>query len=184
MSEPAVIDAGAEARAEAVADFARSALFDRTFQDGMSLVEATAAYLDGPGRQEARLLSRGSALAYANASMRLTTQLMQVASWLLVQRAVREGDMAAVEACEARYRLTGAPVAEDLVAPVLAEDAAGAGEEPPVLPQGLTGLLDRTQRLYERVSHLDHRMYRQPPPETEANPVVSQQARLRAAFGG
>lgn len=25
--------------------------------------------------------------------MRLTTRLMQIASWLLVQRAVREGDM-------------------------------------------------------------------------------------------
>ena len=184
MNELAAQDLHAEARAEAVADFARSALFDRTFQDGMALVEATAAYLDGPGRQEARMLSRGSALAYANASMRLTTQLMQVASWLLVQRAVREGDMAAVEACEARYRLSGAAVAEDLVAPVLPETPAGAGEEPPVLPPGLLDLLDRTQRLYERVSHLDHRMYRQAPVEAEANPVVSQQQRLRAAFGG
>ncbi len=182
MSDLAVLDTGAEARALAVQDFARSALFERTFQDGMSLVEDTAAYLDGAGRQEARLLSRSSALAYANASMRLTTQLMQVASWLLVQRAVREGDMAASEACDARYRLS-APLTEDLVAEV-AQGHAGAAEEPPMLPAGLHGLLDRTRRLHERVSHLDHRMYRQPAADADANSVMSQIDRLRAAFGG
>ncbi len=182
MSEPAMLDTGVEARALAVQDFARSALFERTFQDGMSLVEDTAAYLDGAGRQEARLLSRGSALAYANASMRLTTQLMQVASWLLVQRAVREGDMAASEACDARYRLS-APLTEDLVADV-AQSGATAEEASAPLPAGLLGLLQRTRRLYERVTHLDDRMYRQTALETDANPVMSQIDRLRAAFGG
>ena len=78
-----------------IADFARSELFDRTFQEGMDLVEETAGYLDGSGRQESKALSRNAALAYAGESMRLTTRLMQVASWLLVQRAVREGDMPA-----------------------------------------------------------------------------------------
>src|SRR5678809_807246 len=77
-------------RAEVIQDFARSELFERTFQEGMELVEQTATYLDGEGRQESKLLSRNAALAYAAESMRLTTRLMQVASWLLVQRAVRE----------------------------------------------------------------------------------------------
>src|SRR6201985_1501668 len=74
-------------------DFPPSDIFDRTFQEGMALVEETAAYLDGAGRQDSKLLSRSAALAYAGESMRLTTRLMQVASWLLVQRAVRAGDM-------------------------------------------------------------------------------------------
>ena len=179
MSELAVRDQGVDARAGAVQDFARSALFDRTFQDGMALVEDTAAYLDGAGRQEARLLARSAALAYANLSMRLTTQLMQVASWLLVQRAVREGDMAAVEACDARYRLS-TPVAEDLVADVEAD--VGADEDGPALPMGLLGLLDRSRRLYERVAHLDTRMYCAPSADADSNPVMSQLDRLRAAF--
>src|SRR6516225_4629894 len=92
-------------RASVVLDFAGSELFDRTFEEGMELVEETAAYLDGAGRQDSKLLSRSAALAYAGESMRLTTRLMQVASWLLVQRAVREGDMAPTSACEDRYRL-------------------------------------------------------------------------------
>jgi regulator of CtrA degradation len=84
-------------------DFAGSALFERTFQEGMALVEQTAAYLDGEGRRESKRLGRSTALAYAGESMRLTTRLMQIASWLLVQRAVREGDMAPGEACDQRY---------------------------------------------------------------------------------
>src|SRR5579859_774771 len=92
-------------RADVIQDFARSELFERTFQEGMDLVEETAGYLDGAGRQESKMLSRNAALAYASESMRLTTRLMQVASWLLVQRAVREGDMAPTAALDASYRL-------------------------------------------------------------------------------
>src|ERR1700744_6198742 len=103
MNEPGAEDG--RWRAGVVRDFARSELFDRTFQEGMDLVEETAAYLDGAGRQGSKLLSRGAAVAYAAASMRLPTRLMQVASWLLVQRAVREGDMAPELALDASYRL-------------------------------------------------------------------------------
>ena len=45
-------------RAEVIQDFARSELFQRTFQEGMDLVEETAGYLDGAGRQASKLLSR------------------------------------------------------------------------------------------------------------------------------
>ena len=112
------------------------------------------------------------ALAYAGESMRLTTRLMQVASWLLVQRAVREGDMAPESACEDRYRLA----AEDVC-----RNSAESSED---LPPALMILLDRSERLYERVRHLDRRMYVE---ETEAeapNPVLTQFDKLRSAFGG
>jgi regulator of CtrA degradation len=175
MSETVALPTSSS-RADAVNDFARSALFDRTFQDGMDLVEDTAAYLDGLGRQESRLLSRSAALAYANHSMRLTTQLMQVASWLLVQRAVREGDMSATEACEERYRLVRRPAPE-----AGSDDDEGTVED---LPSGLKALLERTERIYERVAHLDLRMYRGEPVEEADHPVLSQHDRLRSAFGG
>ena len=44
-------------------DFARSELFERTFKEGMAMVEETAAYLDGPGRAASKRLSRAAALA-------------------------------------------------------------------------------------------------------------------------
>src|ERR1700761_3528325 len=156
-------------RTSGVQDFAASELFDRTFQEGMELVEETAAYLDGAGRQDSKLLSRSAALAYAGESMRLTTRLMQVASWLLVQRAVREGDMNPTEACQDRYRLAE-PTEDGRPAP--------ADE----LPSGLLQLLDRSARLYERVLHLDRRMYREEPAGEAEHPVLSQIEKLNAAF--
>ena len=158
-------------QAEAISGFARSELFDRTFKEGMDLVEETAAYLDGTGRQDSKLLSRSAALAYAAESMRLTTRLMQVASWLLVQRAVREGDMAAEAAQDASYRLA-------------AESAEAERPAPPEpLPPALAELLSRSERLFERVRHLDARMY-----ETDAteppHPVLAQLERLKDAFEG
>ncbi len=71
-----------------LAEFMSSGLFQRTYQEGMQLVEETSAYLDGPGREASRNLSRDASLAYAGESMRLTTRLMQVAAWLLVRKAV------------------------------------------------------------------------------------------------
>ena len=50
-------------RADIVRDFTQSELFDRTFREGMELVEQAATYLDGPGRQQSKLLSRNAALA-------------------------------------------------------------------------------------------------------------------------
>ena len=157
-------------RSGAVKDFAGSELFERTFQEGMELVEETAAYLDGVGRKESKLLSRNAALAYAGESMRLTTRLMQIASWLLVQRAVREGDMAINEAGQDRYR-----VKPD------SREPSTAGEE---LPPGLLSLLDRSERLHERILHLDRRMYLSALEGEAENPVQSQLDRLRNAFGG
>ncbi len=158
----------ARSRAAEIHDFARSELFERTFREGMELVEETATYLDGDGRRESKLLSRAAALAYAAESMKLTTRLMQVASWLLVQRAVREGDMEPEAACDPRYRLTARPLESE---PSHAE-----------LPIALIEYVVRAEKLHDRVLYLDRRMYLVAPAEAEANPVLSQLGMLEAAF--
>ena len=159
---------GLRSRSAEVLDFARSELFDRTFKEGMELVEETAAYLDGDGRQDSRLLSRAAALAYAGESMKLTTRLMQIASWLLVQRAVREQDMSAEAACDPRYRL--------------AERRMDVEPRRHDLPIALIEYAVRAEKLYDRVLHLDRQMYVEPV-EAAANPVLDQMDLLRAAFG-
>ena len=161
-----------------VREFAGSELFDRTFAEGMELVEQAAAYLDGDGRQESKLLSRNAALSYAGESMRLTTRLMQVASWLLVQRAVREGAMTPDAAREPRYRV-GEPS-------VAAPTSAGEAGEIEGLPAPLLALSTRAEQLHRRVHNLDRRMYGEAEVagETDPNAVLSQFERLRAAFGG
>lgn len=155
--------------AKRAADFARSDVFERTFKEGMALVEETAAYLDGPGRAASKRLSRAAALAYAGESMRLTTRLMQVASWLLVQRAVRDGEIALMEAASEKYRL----ISRDNQA---AAAFAGADE----LPEALKVLIERGAAIYERVRRLDESMYEGG--AEAANPVSDQMAQLEAAF--
>ena len=164
------LEVSKNARPGEILDFARSELFDRTFREGMELVEETASYLDGDGRRESKLLSRSAALAYAGESMKLTTRLMQVASWLLVQRAVREGDMTPEAAADPRYRL--------------AERKAAAEPTHAEIPIALVEYLVRTEKLYDRVLYLDRRMYLDAPAEAEINPVLSQMGMLEAAFRG
>src|SRR6266581_4477268 len=118
---------------------AGSQAFSGLFREGMALVEETAAYLDGPGRNESKLLERGGALAYATESMRLTTRLMQLASWLLLHRAVNEGEMSLAQASRERTKV---------------KLAAGSGGDPDVLallPDGLRTLIERSIRLEVRV---------------------------------
>ncbi len=152
--------------------FAESELFSEIFQDGMGLVELTASYLDGPGRQESRALGRNAAMAYATESMRLTTRLMQLASWLLLQRAVKDGEMTPKEAQDEKYRIN---LAE-------ASDAARAdvSEE---LPASLNDLITRSQRLFERIKHLDEMLNSCAPADAPQNPVSDQMSILHAAFG-
>ena len=84
---------------------ANSQAFADLFRDGMALVEETATYLDGPGRAESKTLDRAPALAYATESMRLTTRLMQLASWLLLHRAVKEGEMSLAQAYKEKSKV-------------------------------------------------------------------------------
>ncbi len=124
--------------------FTESAMFDRTFDEGMSLVEETARYLDGKGREEARTLPRKVAMLYAGESMRVTTRLMQAASWLLVQRAVRDGDMEKEDAMTDRYRLGSREIC-----------LGAASEDTADLPMELNDLLVRSDHLYRRIARLD-----------------------------
>jgi regulator of CtrA degradation len=147
--------------------------FGILFREGMALVESAATYLDGPGREEARQLSRSAALAYATESMRLTTRLMQIASWLLLQRAVNEGelssDQARSEKTKVKLSAYDPPHAESMAA----------------LPFRLRALIDQSRYLHERVTRLDGLIYKQAaePANEGDNPVERQIGLLRAAFG-
>ena len=153
--------------------FCGSALFRRTFDEGMALVEETARYLDGQGRAEARALSRKGAILYAGESMRLTTRMMQAASWLLVQRAVNDGDMEADQAASSRYRLGSKEIC--LGAP------SEHGED--LLPETLRELLARSDNLYRRIMRLDEILFMDgATPVARASGVHAHLDRLEQAF--
>jgi regulator of CtrA degradation len=79
--------------------------FQSIYREGMELVEETARYLDGEGRNEGKSLKGASSLSYATESMRLTTRLMNIASWLLIRRSVNNGEMTQERARRERLKL-------------------------------------------------------------------------------
>jgi regulator of CtrA degradation len=154
---------------------ASSETFKTMFKEGMTLVEQTAAYLDGEGRDASKDLERPASLLYATESMRLTTRLMQLASWLLLQRAVNDGEMSAEQANLEKNKVKLSNVGS-------ATTDAGWNE----LPEKLRALIDESVRLQTRIRHLDDAMYNKAKAAAQApvgNPVNQQLNRLAAAFG-
>jgi regulator of CtrA degradation len=137
----------------------------------MALVEDTAAYLDGEGRTEAKALARQAALAYATESMRLTTRLMQLASWLLLHRAVNEGEMSLVQARKEKTKVkVSTPESHD-------ESAR------PLLPTKLQDLIEQSVRLQRRVMLLDTTIHTEAAAKPPlANPIEHQMELIRSAF--
>lgn len=147
--------------------------FDKLFKEGMGLVEETANYLDGQGRIDSRVLDRPGTIAYATESMRLTTRLMQLASWLLLQRAVGSGEVSDCDAAREKSRVNLSEI--------------GAGNEIPGaenLPDGLKELVSRSLRLHDRISVMDTMIAGNAKPEAaNENPVADQWDQLAKAFG-
>lgn len=156
-----------------LAKFTDSDQFEKTFKEGMGLVEETANYLDGDGRVDARVLDRVGAVAYATESMRLTTRLMQMASWLLLQRAIGSGELSTQEVSREKHRINLGEIGRG-------HDLKG-GEQ---LPDGLKSLVDRSLRLLERIKTLDSMLNRVQPANSdeETSPVSAQITMLKRAF--
>jgi regulator of CtrA degradation len=162
MSEQSVNGAGPVSFGERLAN---SQVFADLFRDGMALVEETASYLDGPGRKESKKLERMAALAYATESMRLTTRLMQLASWLLLHRAVKEGEMSLAQANKEKNKV-------------------GSEDSMKLLPERLRGLIARSRALQADIRRLDATMHARPDftLANRSNPVERQLGLLKAAF--
>jgi len=152
---------------------ANSQAFADVFREGMALVEETATYLDGPGRQESKTLVRAAALAYATESMRLTTKLMQLASWLLLHRAVKEGEMSLAQANKEKAKVKLATA--DRLDP----------NNVALLPEALQLLIERSQELQGKVRRFDATIHNSPATDSvnPVNPVERQLGLLKAAFG-
>jgi len=148
--------------------------FDALYREGMSLIEDVAAYLDGDGRSESRELPREASFLYANESMRLTTRLMQLASWLLLQRAVNEGELTAESARAEKEKVR-----------FLATPSERGGPGYVDLPLRLRGYIGQGDRLFDRVQQYD-KLERGGVPEYSPGAqggIADQLSRLKAAFG-
>ena len=148
--------------------------FDMLYREGMSLIEEVASYLDGAGRADSRILGREASFLYATESMRLTTRLMQLASWLLLQRAVNEGEITRENARSEKEKVKFSATPSE---------RGGPGYDQ--LPETLRAYIDKGDRLFDRVMQFDalERGKMAGREAGMANDVADQLARLKAAFG-
>ena len=149
--------------------------FDSLYREGMSLIEDVASYLDGEGRSESRLLPREASFVYATESMRLTTRLMQLASWLLLQRAVNEGELTPESARSEKEKVKFSATPSERGGPGFSG-----------LPDTLKDYIGKGDRLFDRVVQFD-KLERGGVPDLPVEPteggIADQLARLKAAFG-
>jgi regulator of CtrA degradation len=104
--------------------------------------------------------------------MRLTTRLMQLASWLLLHRSVREGDMTPDRAREEKRKIRLESLATNMGGPGWTE-----------LPEEFRKLVGRSLNLQKRVERIDTALLEEIAPETSLNPVNLQLKELAAALG-
>lgn len=151
--------------------------FKPLYGDGMRLVEEAAAYLDGEGRAAAKGLSRLAATLYAAESMRLTTRLMQVASWLLLQRAANNGEMSRAQVLDEKCKVL-----------LDTQSASKLTESWAELPLKFNDIVDRSLKMQALVRRFDEELYPKAGAvhgiEPRRNAIVDQIDLLKAAFGG
>src|SRR5215472_399462 len=168
MSDQRSVEVGAVSFSERLAS---SPLFAALFRDGMALVDETASYLDGSGRLESKKLERGAGLVYATESLRLTNRLMHLASWLLLHRAVKEGEITLAQAHKEKSKVG------------LAACQPGDPKSLALLPDKLQELIARSAKLQIEIRRLGSTMHAVTAPKIATdNPVERQLGLLKAAF--
>lgn len=120
------------------------AFFDRTYDEAMVLIREAREYFAERQRQPASPSRAAVELVTSCESMRLTARLTQIIAWLLVQKAVHEGELSRDDAVKPEHRLGGRNVCE----------IEGPWSELG-LPQRLQTLLERSLNLYHRIGRLD-----------------------------
>ncbi|TAN45298.1 MAG: DUF1465 family protein [Rhodospirillales bacterium] len=121
--------------------------FRRTYNEALALVEEARNYVAYVEPRDRRRLGTGARLEVSCESLRVTSRLTQVMAWLMLQRAVEEGEISQDEAVRPDNRLGGQDVC-------LAEKARFMDE----LPNSLKSLMDRSLRLYIRISRLENQI--------------------------
>ncbi len=122
---------------------------EKSYQDAMELTQAVASYLEtGNQKFKNRGIQADSEVYYASESMRISTCLMQVMSWFLVQKGVASGEITTDQAKTMKLRLGATDIC-------LAKVDTSKGN----LPEEFIIFLDKAQNLYRQVARMDEMVY-------------------------
>jgi len=128
----------------------KTAFFGRTYDEAMGLLVEARNYVAVNELRRLSILTPSDRLLLCCETMRLTTRLTHIMAWLLAQRAVHAGEITLAESAEEPYVLGGAKTCLTVT-----EEVERLGD------QWLITLLERSHRLYIRVSRLDEMVKRE-----------------------
>lgn len=126
-----------------------SRFLEKSYLEAMDLTQAVASYLEVENKQlKDYKLGAKAEVYYASESMRVSTCLMQVMSWFLVQKGVAAGEITKEQAGKLKFRLG----ARDMC---LARVDTNRGD----LPEQFVDFLEKSQNLYRQVARMDQMVY-------------------------
>jgi regulator of CtrA degradation len=128
----------------------RTAFFDRTYDEAMVLLIEARNYVVADELRRIKVTQPTDRLILCCETMRLTARLTHVMAWLLAQKAVHAGEITLAEAAAEPFALGGRTTCLD-----------GNPAVATVADAWLNTLLDRSLRLYVRVSRLDEMVRRE-----------------------
>ena len=127
-----------------------TAFFNKTYEEALALMVEAKEYIEWHEKDDGGLLLDLDRLRLSREVMRVTARLTQIMAWLFAQKAVFVGELTLAEAAREPYTLSG----QDVCAPDDPDHVHG-------LPAKMVDLLDRSHRLYVRVSRLDQLVRRE-----------------------
>ncbi len=125
-----------------------TAFFNKTYEEALALMVEAKEYIEWHEKADGGLLLDLDRMRLSREAMRVTARLTQIMAWLFAQKAVFVGELTLAEAAREPYTLSG----QEVCAP----DDPDHG-----LPAKMVDLLDRSHRLYVRVSRLDQLVRRE-----------------------
>ncbi len=135
-----------------------SRFLEKSYQEAMELTQEVASYLEVEKEHFRDYdTSADKDVYYASESMRVSTCLMQVMSWFLVQKGVASGEITKEQAGTIKFRLGASDIC-------LAE----VDTKKVNLPQQFIVFLQKAQNLYRQVSRMDNMVYGE---REDSNPV-------------
>jgi regulator of CtrA degradation len=140
-------------------------LIDTLYVDAMVLADEARSYFDEGGRLERESLTPMTRVSFSCESLKVTTRLMHVIAWLLIQRAVHAEELTLAQALEPARRLGEAPMTDDAV---VAE-----------LPMQARAMIEASIDLHRRVARLDSAQALDEPEQSPARRMLD---RLATAF--
>ena len=123
---------------------AATAFFEKTYEEATDLLVEARDYIAIEEKADLEQMIASDRLRLSRETTRLTARLTTIMAWLLARKAVLAGELTQAEAASPPYLLERNTT--------LADGDPEAYED---LPELLSDLMDRSHRLYIRVTRLD-----------------------------